>query len=85
MAIGKSRFSYSGMRRQRRYIRRPIEKLYPLEVKATGEVSQHEIDEAKATSSNTDTNDEIIMETRDRPTREAADNGILIRRLLGQM
>ena len=52
-----------------RYIRRPIEKLYPLD--------QKEIDESKGTI------DDIEPPDEERPKRRAADTGTLIRRLMG--
>ena len=55
-------------------------KLYPLEVKATGVVTPDELEAAKSMT----IDEEIPSSDDDRPTRAAAENGILIRRLLGQ-
>ena len=62
-----------------RYIHRPIEKLYPLEVRSHSSVSAKEIADAKNTipESNQETTSKRIL-----PSRVAADNGTLIRRLL---
>ena len=62
-----------------RYIRRPIERLYPIEVQSIVPVNETEISEALNTPMNNDT----IEEPTERPTRTAADNSILARRLLG--
>ena len=61
-----------------RYIKRPIEKLHPIEVKSACEVTSEEIEQSKSIFT------EIVKNTSEiRPTRVAADNGIIIRRLLG--
>ena len=61
-----------------RYIKRPIEKLYPIEVKAACPVSDEEIESAKSAVF------DVEKAVRHREPRQAADNGILIRRLMGQ-
>ena len=61
-----------------RYIKRPIEKLYPIEVKSSCPVTEKEIKEARNAVR------EIEPVTMHRERRAAADNGILVRRLMGQ-
>ncbi len=63
-----------------RYIRRPIERLYPIEVKSSAPVSDKEIAESLNASEELS-----CTEPTDRPSRVAADNGILARRLTGQV
>ena len=65
-----------------RYLRRPIERLYPIEVQSTLNVTQDEIDKAKDACEAYSTKEENVPS--DRPVRIAADNGILLRRILGQ-
>ena len=60
-----------------RYMRRPIEKLYPLEVKAVTTVDNTEVENAKKAT------DEINTYENMRPERQAAKTGLLVRRLLG--
>ena len=64
------------------YIKRPIEKLYPLEIKSIENVDNSEINESKNAN---DANFESDDEYKTLPRRNAADNGILIRRLMGQV
>ena len=70
------------------YMKRPIEKLYPIEVKAVHSVDQSKIDEAMNTLDQrpTGTSNEHPISTNNerREPRIAAENGILVRRLLGQ-
>ena len=69
-------------------MKRPIEKLFPLEIRCQEDVSTSDIeaanngdgienDESKCDANN---GEKFIV---DRPRRIAADNGILIRRILG--
>ena len=69
--------------KKNRYIRRPIEKLYPLEVRANAKVDKSEI---SAANDITNENELYADDTSDdrRPQREVANTGILIRRLMGQ-
>ena len=62
-----------------RFIKRPIEKLYPIEVKAQCPVDKNEIAQAKNTIDDSFDHSDNIREPR-----RAADAGILIRRLTGQ-
>lgn len=62
-------------------IKRPVTKLYPLEVKCNVKVTEdEELAAVNASSEGEDINDEIVV----RPTRLAADTGVLKRRLAGQ-
>ena len=62
-----------------RYIKRPIERLYPTEVRSSVPISDDEIEAARTA---TLTSSEFATDNvNDRPTRVAADNGILYRRL----
>ena len=65
-----------------RYIRRPIERLYPIEVQSTVSVSDEEIAEASVSSSD---NLSSYTEHTERPSRIAGDNGIIARRLAGHV
>ena len=62
-----------------RYIKRPIERLYPVEVKSKLDVTQEEIEYSKTDNAISPHNEQPIYETR--PTRVAAEAGILKRRL----
>ena len=70
------------------YMKRPIEKLYPIEVKSVHSVDQSEIDEAMNTldhhPAGTSNEHPINTSNERREPRIAAENGILVRRLLGQ-
>ena len=62
-----------------RYIKRPIERLYPVEVKSKVDVTPEEIKYSKTDIATLPHNEQPIYETR--PTRVAAEAGILKRRL----
>ena len=62
------------------YVKRPVTKLYPLEINANFDVTLAEKADVPATFSDNEIGDDIIYE---RPTRTAADTGILIRRFTG--
>ena len=73
-----------------RYIKRPIERLYPIEVKSKLEVTKDEIDKSiSVAESKCPTNPSSVVRSSsfpdqiNRPTRIAAENGILMRRLAG--
>ena len=68
--------TFDGTRSQ--YIKRPIERLYPIEVKSTVPVSPEEIIDSNNAELSNDHEDEKGTE---RPRRIAAENGILKRRL----
>ena len=68
------------------FIKRPIEKLYPLEIRSeTIMVNESDITSSDSVNNlNYDTDDnEEEDRSADRPRRTAAENGILIRRLMG--
>ena len=68
---------------------RPIERLYPIEVKSKVDVTENEIDKSKSVmdskfpTSLPSSRDMSSAENIDRPSRIAADNDILMRRLAG--
>ena len=63
------------------YIKRPIQRLFPLELRCQETVTQTDIDATNAMNiDNKESEDDTYIS--DRPRREAAENGILIRRLL---
>ena len=64
------------------YLNRTIEKLYPLELGSQEIVNEADVSYSSETY-NLEVDDDDDIGTRDRPRREAADNGVLIRRLLG--
>ena len=66
-----------------RFIKRPIERLYPIEVRSSVLICDEEVEVAKRVTvdSSTGANEYI----RERPTRIAAENGILFRRPAGQL
>ena len=67
-----------------RYIRRPIEKLYPMEVRANTMVGDSEREAAKYVINDNFGDNDNSIDNGNRPQRKAADTGILIRRLTGQ-
>ena len=69
-----------------RYIKRPIERLYPIEVKSETGVSDEEKNMARLTKINEVTyneNQNVHTDDATRPYRTAAENGIITRRLAG--
>ena len=65
------------------FLNRPIEKLYPLEIRSQEVVTDSDIERTQGISHNYEFN-ENEAEVCDRPRREAGENGVIIRRLLGQ-
>nr|XP_047141395.1 uncharacterized protein LOC124816304 [Hydra vulgaris] len=63
------------------YIKRPIEKLYPIEVKSVETVTDTELN---ASNDAVDESNDLSDTKYERPVRIASRNGILIRRLMGQ-
>ncbi|XP_047125525.1 uncharacterized protein LOC124807573 [Hydra vulgaris] len=63
------------------YIRRPIEKLYPIEVKSVETVTDTELN---ASNDAVDESNNFSDTKYERPVRIASRNGILIKRLMGQ-
>ncbi|XP_047122980.1 uncharacterized protein LOC124806270 [Hydra vulgaris] len=63
------------------YIKRPIEKLYPIEVKSVETVTDTELN---ASNDAVDESNDFSDTKYERPVRIASRNGILIRRLMGQ-
>ena len=64
------------------FLNRPIEKLYPLEVRSAETLDVEGIINEANFEINDECDDEQI--STERPRRVAADNSIIIRRLLGQ-
>ena len=62
------------------YLNRPIEKLYPVELRSTETITDEDVVIADQLCDEIGDVDENV---NDRPRRNAADNGIVIRRLLG--
>ena len=68
-----------------KYIRRPIERLYPVEVKSKVSVTPDEVEISNSQLKGRVRDENLnISKIRERPLRAAADNGILMRRLAGQ-
>ena len=62
-----------------RYMKRPIERLYPIEVTAKVDITPEEIEYSKTASESSNLpRDSASDELTERPSRIAADNGILI-------
>ena len=65
------------------YINRPIEKIHPLELRSTEIVTDDDIRESEIEKHEPESDNVTINEQNERPRRTAAENGMLIRRLLG--
>ena len=64
------------------YIKRPVTKLYPLEINGNFDIT--EIEKVGIPDTFSDDNETANSGTSERPTRIFADTGVLIRRLMGQ-
>ena len=66
------------------YIKHPVNKLYSLEIRSNEPITK---DELKLIPENipTESNNDECDDTFSQPTHIAADNGVLIRRLYGQI
>ncbi|XP_004210364.1 uncharacterized protein LOC105849713 [Hydra vulgaris] len=71
----------TGKTNKQNYIKRPIEKLYPIEVKSVETVTDTELN---ARNDAVDESNDFSDTKYERPVRIASRNGILIRRLMGQ-
>ena len=71
--------------RTERFIRRPIERLYPIEVKSNVGVTEEEIERSNSSVETESPHDEQSDVPYTRPSRIAADTGILKRRLAGHV
>ena len=65
------------------FMKRPIEKLYPLEIRCRENILESDIENKYIDVGDNQDIDDDKMYSIERSRRKAADNGILMRRLLG--